>query len=100
MKNYDYEPFRFDGLKALMQKAYRMGWYPGKQNLLRVTMQGAFEGWSGRSTENWEQHFIVEFKKPAGDNKEKFPEVVYSAEGTTLDEACQKILRQIVWEAA
>ena len=81
MRTESYEPYKLDSLKALMQKAFRMGWYPGKQDLLKVTMQGAFEGWSGRSTENWEHHFLVEFRKPAGDNAKTHPELVYTAEG-------------------
>ena len=90
-----YEPYKFDGMKALMQRAYRMGWYPGKHDLLKitVTMQGSFEGWSGRATESWEQHFIVEFMRPRGPNAE---EQVYCAEGLTLDEACQAILKQMM----
>jgi hypothetical protein len=90
-----HEPYRMDRFKLLMQRAYQMGWYPGKQDLLKVTMQGAFEGYSGRSTETWEQRFFVEFKKPAGDDETKYPERILTADAATLDEACQQILSQI-----
>jgi hypothetical protein len=94
----NYKPYNMAGMEALMHKAYCMGWYVGKQDLLKVTMQGAFEGWSGRATETWEQHFIVEFREPSTNDKETLPARLYTAEGRTLDDACQKILQQIANE--
>jgi len=93
-KRGGYQPYAFDAMKELMQIAFRQGMYSGKQDLLKITMQGAFEGWSGRSTETWEHRFFVEFRIPAGNFSSEHPEQVYSANGQTLEEACAKVLSQ------
>lgn len=97
-----YEPYKFDSLRELMERAYRMGWYPGRHDLLKITitMQGAFEGWSGQATERWEQHFYIQFTQPAGPDVELEPQEEYHSDGVTLDEACRGILAQLARKAA
>lgn len=87
-----YEPYNFDAFKSLMEIAYRLGWYGGKQDLIKVTMLGGFEAFSGRSSETWEHKFCVEFKIPATESR---PALVYFEKGETLQEACQKVLQQV-----
>lgn len=89
-----YQPYCFGSVKELMLIAFRGGNYGGKPDLLKITMQGAFEGWSGRASETWEHRFFVEFRIPGGNFESKHPERFYKAEGETLEQACAKILKQ------
>lgn len=89
-----YEPYKCDAMKELMLIGFRGGNYGGKQDLLKITMQGAFEGWSRRATETWEHRFFVELRIPEGDDKNLQPSRIFKADGETLEEACAKVLRQ------
>lgn len=65
-----YEPYNLDGFAELLRWAYRHGWYGGRKNLFKITMEGEFEGFSGRASETWEQRFIIETDEiRAGDGK-------------------------------
>lgn len=87
-----HQPYCFGSVKELMLIAYRAGNYGGKPDLLKITMQGAFEGWSCRSSETWEHRFFVEFRIPGGNFESKHPEQFFTAQGETLEQACAKIL--------
>lgn len=86
----EYEPYRLDAFRNLMQWAFRLGWYGGERNLITVRMNGKFEGYSGRASETWEQQFLVE-------NCE-IPDIgikAHVAVGETLEEACSKLLAML-----
>ncbi len=84
---YRYEPYKMDAFKKLLNWGYLQGWYLGKKELVKVTMLGAFEGFSGKASETWENRFIVEICD--------IPELHiehHVTNGETLDEACKAML--------
>ena len=95
MRDKPYEPYKMDALKTLMQRCFMAGMYPFRQELLKISMQGEFEGWSGRATEDWENRFYVEFRIPTGDKATEDPGFLFKADARTLEDACQSILRQL-----
>ncbi|MES2620190.1 MAG: hypothetical protein V4615_04990 [Bacteroidota bacterium] len=54
-------------LTSLQNIITKMGWYTGKSQLL-ITYEGAFEGFYGKASEDWEQQATVELKEVSGTN--------------------------------
>ena len=88
-----HDPYNTDALKALMQHAYRLGWYSGLANLFTIRMEGGFEAFSGQATETWEQRFVVTTDKIICNDGTIHPAI--SVTGHTLEEACSKALRAL-----
>ena len=88
-----YEPYKLDSFKDLMALGYSLGWYGGTKTLFEVKMIGAFEGWSGRASETWEQRFIVSTGEIIEDGKTLLPKL--ESEADTLDDACKKLIEKI-----
>jgi len=85
-----YEPYKTDHLLEAMKYFYNLGWYGGKRELLKVTMLGEFEGFSGRASETWEHLFCAE-----NCAIEELHIQSHKAFGNTLDEACEKLLQEL-----
>lgn len=77
-----YEPYKMDSFKELMVRGFNDGNYSGRKQLFKITMEGEFEGFSGRATESWEKRFIVET-----------PDGIFK--GETLEQACNKAVTNI-----
>jgi hypothetical protein len=84
----EYDTYKMDSFKNLMQWAYTRGWYDNRLDLVTVVIQGEFEGFSGRASETWEQQFIVSICE-VGRVK------AHSVKADTLEYACQQILLMI-----
>lgn len=71
----------------LLAWAYIQGWYAGTVDLVTIKIQGAFEGWSGRSSETWEHRAVVTIGNlPEYGVEEK------SFKNESLDKACEMAL--------
>lgn len=88
-----YEPYKMDSWTTLMQMAYRLGWYGGTRSLVNLQIKGAFEGWSGRASETWEQRFFITTEEIIADGKVIWPGI--AVEGETLEEASNKAINLI-----
>lgn len=89
-----YEPYKMDALKALMQRAYSLGWFAGRKNLVTISIESEFEGFSGRASESWEHRFVVHTEEVRGDgDKVIWPALMEY--GETLEEACHKVLTKL-----
>ena len=49
-------------LKSLQNIIKKMGWYTGTSQLI-ITYEGAFEGFYGKASEDWEQQATIELKE-------------------------------------
>jgi hypothetical protein len=85
-----YQPYKTDYLFELMKYFYGLGWYGGERNLFTITMQGEFEGYSGKASETWEHRFRA--------TNCPLPEqniVRHEVWGETMDDACKKLLQAL-----
>ena|ERR1035437_8949923 len=90
----EFEPYKMDSFKELMNRAYNLGWYSGRKTLVTLKMDGEFEGFSGRASESWEQRFFVETEEVKGDgDKLVWPHIKVS--GATVEEACKAALDRL-----
>jgi hypothetical protein len=87
-----YEPYNFDSFKELVAHAYNLGWYGGRRILFNLKCEGAFEGWSGRATEDWEQRFTLTSDdiQIDGDGGRTIPAL--NITGSSVKEVCDKAL--------
>lgn len=84
MNKQPYEPYKFDALNQLLYKCYSQGNYGGRKTLFRLTMEGEFEGFSGRASETWEQRFMLEMD-----------DLSQPAIARTIQDVCQKALTEL-----
>lgn len=84
--------YEFDSLSRILQKIYGLGFYRSVPEVLNISVENKFEGWSGRASETWETRFTVELHEVSQDNGT----VIFShakETGRNLEEACAKILK-------
>ena len=89
-----YEPYNFDSFKELVSYAQNLGWYGGRKMIFNLKCEGEFEGWSGRSTEGWEQKFTLTTEQIELQSGKIFPAIIVS--GSTVKEACDKAIKLLV----
>lgn len=87
-----YEPYNLDSFKELLHYAYNLGWYSGEKELFNIKCLGAFEGFSGRASEDWEQKFILTSEEIKTETR-TIPAIEVS--GETIGELCDKALKII-----
>lgn len=46
-------------LENLLNRFSQLGWYSGIHNLVTLRLQGGFEAFTGRATEDWEHQYVI-----------------------------------------
>ena len=87
-----YEPYNFSSFEQLIRYGYTLGWYGGRKKLFVLTLEGEFEGFSGRASETWEQRFTLESDLIETDNY-IIPAIHIS--GKSVEEVCSQALKII-----
>lgn len=87
-----FEPYNFDSFHKLVNYAYSLGWYSGTKTLFNIKCEGAFEGFSGRASETWEQRFTLTSDEIIIEDK-KYPALNIS--GKSIKEICDKALVEL-----
>ena len=88
----NFEPYNFDSFHKLVNYAYNLGWYSGTKTLFNIKCEGAFEGFSSRASETWEQRFTLTSDEIVIKDK-KYPALNIS--GKSIKEICDKALIEL-----
>lgn len=81
-----------DNLLELERFIRQQGWFGGTLELV-ITLKSAFEGFSGRASETWEQQVTIEIKSP---DKKICPDVkLVSKEAEWIDDVAKRALATV-----
>ncbi|WP_423066046.1 hypothetical protein [Devosia sp. CN2-171] len=80
--------------EELVRRVHGLGWYAGTHDLITVRVQGGFEAFNRRASEDWEVQFVITTTEVKDDKGTViWPKV--EAKASKLEDAAREALRKI-----